>query len=320
MNVKKLTTAAILSAAFVITSMLFIGMGLGYLGYIDFIVPVFIAIICLKCDVKYSILSSITCSVLIIFVIGDVSSAIMMIQSMILGMIIGISVKRKSRIMDDLFYCSILACFLIILMDINFSTLTGYSVLKECEEYLKYIPGMLEDMRDIIYYMTIATLPVGTVLLCYMLTLILGKKLKVLESDALIKAKLIIDYKKYGSLISCSRKIIYAGIVWSILVYLSINLSFVKSFTYLKIIIYCTLYINLFFLIQDSLAMINKYIFFKTKSRNKLLIIQMVMIFSLINFFQITIPVMLIFNIAIERKYKIKYREEIIMNKVTGNL
>ncbi|MDO5517176.1 MAG: DUF2232 domain-containing protein [Clostridium sp.] len=320
MDVKKLTTAAILSAAFVVSSVIFIGMGLGYLGYIDFIVPVFIAMICLKCDVKYSILASITCAVLITFVIGDISSAIMMIQSMILGIIIGIAINRKSSILDDLFYCSICACFLIILMDINFSSLTGYSLLRESQEYLKYVPVEFEYIKDVVLYMTIAVLPLGTVILCYILTLILGMKFKMLEGKSITKAAILLNYKKYGTLVSCSRNTIYAGITWALVSVLLNNITFITQFTYLKIIINCTLYIVLFFLIQDSLSMINKYVFLRTRSRSKLLLMQMTLLISLLNFFRIAILFMVVSSFIIERKYKIKYREEIMIDKVIDNL
>ena len=55
-----MTEAAMLSAAFVVLSVIFIGTGMGYLGYIDFIVPVLIAVIYLRCGFRYTILSSIT--------------------------------------------------------------------------------------------------------------------------------------------------------------------------------------------------------------------------------------------------------------------
>ena len=320
MDVKKLTTAAILSAAFVVSSLIFIGIGLGYLGYIDFVVPVFIAIICLKCDFKYSVLASVTCLVLVMLFIGNIAYVVTMVQSMILGILIGTIVKRKSSMFDDWFHCSMIAAFLIILMDINFSSLTGYSILKESEEYIRYLPTTYDYMKDVILYMSVATLPLGTVLLCYVLTLIIGKKFKILKSEALIKAKILCNYKKYSSLISCSRNTIYACGIWVIVACLLNRISFFDGHTYLKIIINTNSYIAMFFIIQDSLGMINKYVFFKTKSRSKLLIMQVLMIFALMNFFKITMIAMFIIDIFIDKNYKIKYRDNILMNKIADNL
>ena len=316
MSVKNLTTAAVLSAAFIISSLIFIGLGLGYLGYIDFIVPVFIAIIMLKCDIKYSILSSITSFLLIIFVIGDLSSAVMMVQSMILGIVIGTAIKRGKRIYDDILYCSIFACFLIIIVDINFSVLTGYSLLKECQEYLKYIPTGFEYIKDTVFYITIAILPVGTVILCYLLTLILGKRFKVLNKDGIIKANMIINYKKYGGLISCSRKAIYISLLLFV-IFISINnIKFINNVTYLKVICNCESYIIIFFILQDSLGTINKYIFFRTKSRAKMLFGHMIILCLLLNLFKATTIIMIGVSLFLENKYKIKIREESILNKV----
>lgn len=252
MNVRNLTTGAILSSIFIISSLIFIGLGLGYLGYIDFVVPVFVGIMVLKCDIKYSILANITSLLLTIFLLGDVSSAIMMIQSMILGIVIGIAIEKGKGIYDDIFFCSIIACIMIIIFDINFSFLTGYSILEECNQYLEYIPSDLEYMKDYILYITISILPVGTVILCYIMTLILGKKLGALNKRGRIKAGIILEYKKYSSLIACSRRVIYISICSIIFLSILNKISFTQVHTYLRIILNCELYIIIFFVLQDS--------------------------------------------------------------------
>ena len=56
-DTKKMTEAALMSALFVVGTIFFVSTGLGYTFYLDFIVPIFFVVICLKCDIKYSILS-----------------------------------------------------------------------------------------------------------------------------------------------------------------------------------------------------------------------------------------------------------------------
>ncbi|HCW54608.1 MAG TPA: hypothetical protein DG753_12935 [Clostridium sp.] len=97
MNVKELTTAEVLSSIFIISSLSFIGFGLGYLGYIDFVVPIFIGIIVLKCNKKYSVLASITSLLLTVFLLGNVSAAVMTTQSIILGIVIGIAIEKGRK-------------------------------------------------------------------------------------------------------------------------------------------------------------------------------------------------------------------------------
>ena len=100
MDVKKFTEASMLSSAFVVLSVLCIGLGFGYLGYIDFVVPAFFGIILLKCNLKYTIMSCVSSLILIIFVIGDLPSGIMMSQNMILGMVIAYFIKKDESIFD----------------------------------------------------------------------------------------------------------------------------------------------------------------------------------------------------------------------------
>ena len=50
---KKLTEAALLSSLFIVVTIIAVSTGFGYAIYLDFIVPVFFCIICLKCDLKY---------------------------------------------------------------------------------------------------------------------------------------------------------------------------------------------------------------------------------------------------------------------------
>lgn len=316
MNVRDLTTAAVFSSVFIILSLIFIGLGLGYLGYIDFVVPVFTGILVLKCNIRYSVLASITSLLLIVFLIGDISAAIMMTQSMILGIVIGVAIKKGKGIYDDIFFCSMIACLIVIIFDINFSFLTGYSVLKECSQYLEYIPNDLEYIKDYIFYITISVLPVGTIILCYVIMLILGKKLNVLNEIGLIKAKIIFGYKKYSSLITCSQSTIFIGICLIIVFAILNNISLIKDYSYIKIICNCELCISIYFILQDSLSLINKFIFFKTKSRFKVFTVYIFMLLLLFKIFKVMTVFIVVISLLLNNKYEMKNRAEIILSKV----
>ena len=58
-----------------------------------------------------------------------------MSQSMILGLMCSIFIEKDSEIIDDIVYCTIFACILMIFIDIYFSKLIGYSFIKEFEAY-----------------------------------------------------------------------------------------------------------------------------------------------------------------------------------------
>ena len=81
---KDMVEAAMLSALFVVLSVIAIGTGIGYSLYLDIMVPLIISLIYLKCGFKYTALSAITSLTIIILVIGDIGAGIWMSQSMIL--------------------------------------------------------------------------------------------------------------------------------------------------------------------------------------------------------------------------------------------
>lgn len=316
LNVRKFTEASMLSAAFVAVSVLCISIGLGYFGYIDFIVPAFTGIILLKCDLKYTILSSMTSLILIIFVIGDLPSGIMMSQSMILGMVIAYFMKRDESIFDDLFYSSIAACVIMIFIDINFSVLTGYSFLKESRDYLEILPSIYDQYKEIVLYLSIACLPVGTVIIGYIVTLMLTKRFKIIHNSVIKKGKVIRHFKKYGMFISCSRTTIYAGIVSIILILFMDRFVLVDKYSYISILLNSMEYIMLFFILQDSFGIINKFVYAVTRSRSKLIICHFILIYCLLGFFKITSTIIIILNLYFDYKYKLKIKYNDILNEL----
>ena len=59
---KNLTLASILTSLCVVITIFALSTGIGYGLYLDFAIPIFFAIVYLKCGGKYSILSGIVCS------------------------------------------------------------------------------------------------------------------------------------------------------------------------------------------------------------------------------------------------------------------
>ena len=143
--------AALMSALFVVGTIFFVSTGLGYSFYLDFIVPVFFAVICLKCDFKYSILAGITSIVIVGLVLGNIGTAIWASQSVILGIICGVLLQSNTSIMDDLVYGSILSVILLIFVDIYASKLIGYSFMQEFKGYIKFFNN--KEIANTIYYL-----------------------------------------------------------------------------------------------------------------------------------------------------------------------
>lgn len=308
LDVKKFTEAAVLNALFVVLSVVCISIGLGNLGYIDFVVPAFVGIIFLKCDFKYAVMSCISSVLIIIFVIGNIPSGIMIIQSIILGIIIAFFMKKDESIFDDLFFSSILACILMIFVDINFSALTGYSFLQEAKSYLDFIPAQLDKFKDVIVYISISCLPFGTTMIGYILTLLFAKKLRIEEKMTLHKSSLIKNFKRYGQFMYCSKNAVYVGIAYTVVVSIMNIFVFKDKFSYMVILLNSMMYISMYFLFHDSFSLINKYVYEMTKSRSKLLIIQFMILYFLAAAFRITLIFMIMFSLCIDHKYNIKLK------------
>lgn len=306
-----------LSAAFVVLSTVFIGMGIGYLGYIDFVVPVLIAIIYLRCGFKYTMLSIITSLLLVVFAIGDLTSAIFMSQSMVFGVICASFLSKKESILDDLFYASILSCIVMIMVDFNFSKITGQSIIKESESFLSSITISIftEEVKNIIFYLLIISLPIGIMIITYISTLFLGKRFRFLDEISNKKYIMIRRFNKYGSLISCSRKSIYTGIISILIGIILLNIKFIESIVYCRIFIKIILCVILFFIIQDSISLINKTVYSLSRSRIITLIVQFVLLFSLLLFFKISSTAVIMCNLFIDKVFIIRKRENEFLEK-----
>ncbi|SFC47388.1 Predicted membrane protein [Clostridium uliginosum] len=301
-----MTEAAMLSAAFVVISILAIGTGLGYAGYLDVGVPVIIVLIYLRCGFKYTLLSGLTSLLLVVITVGDMASAICMSQGMILGIACGILIPRKQTIYDDLFYGSIFACFVMVIVDINFSTLIGYSFISECQGYLSYVSFLSDSGKQGLYYLLIGSLPIGTMFITYFLSILLGKRFKLLNDSAKKKYLVITRFKNYGAYMSCSKKTMNIGIAYIIIISIIEMKDFLTSYLYIDILLNSIKYIMLFFVIQDCYTIINRFMYSLTKSRIVLLFTQMGSLYMLINFFKLTSIAMILFNLIIEKLLNVR--------------
>ncbi|MFQ7119742.1 MAG: hypothetical protein ACLRPW_06930 [Intestinibacter sp.] len=124
---KKLTEAALLSSLFIVVTIIAVSTGFGYAIYLDFIVPVFFCIICLKCDLKYTILSGITSLLIISLVLGNLGTAIWASQSVLLGIMCGYLINKPTMVMDDLVYGSVFGVIVMVLLIYSFN-INSYSL------------------------------------------------------------------------------------------------------------------------------------------------------------------------------------------------
>lgn len=306
MNTKKLTESAMLSALFVVSSMIAIYTGIAYTLYLDMVVPLFVCLIYMRLDLRHTLLSSITSLLIVTFAIGDVASAVWMSQGILMGLICGYFIRKKETIFDDLFYSAILGTFIMVLIDIYFSKLTGYSFMKEFDSYRDLFPLGSEYMA-MAFNIFVAMMPMSTILIVYVGALLIGKKLMILNENCTEKYMIIKNFKRFGSYICCSKKTYYFGIIYLILTEL-INLTgFEFKFVYFKTVIMAIRVIVIYFVLKDSFTFVIRGIFSKIKSNGMAQLIWLGAIYMLLIDFKSTFIILVIGSQIIN--YSMKLRE-----------
>ena len=305
MNTKKLTESAMLSALFVVSSMIAIYTGIAYTLYLDMVVPLFVCLIYMRLDLRHTLLSSITSLLIVTFAIGDVASAIWMSQGILMGLICGYFIRKKETIFDDLFYSAILGTFIMVLIDIYFSKLTGYSFMKEFDSYRDLFPLGSEYMA-MAFNIFVAMMPMSTILIVYVGALLIGKKLMILNENCTEKYMIIKNFKRFGSYICCSKKTYYFGIIYLILTEL-INLTgFEFKFVYFKTVIMAIRVIVIYFVLKDSFTFVIRGIFSKIKSNGMAQLIWLGAIYMLLIDFKSTFIILVIGSQIINYSMKLR--------------
>lgn len=294
-----------LSALFVVSSMIAIYTGIAYTLYLDMVVPLFVCLIYMRLDLRHTLLSSITSLLIVTFAIGDVASAIWMSQGILMGLICGYFIRKKETIFDDLFYSAILGTFIMVLIDIYFSKLTGYSFMKEFDSYRDLFPLGSEYMA-MAFNIFVAMMPMSTILIVYVGALLIGKKLMILNENCTEKYMIIKNFKRYGSYICCSKKTYYFGIIYLILTEL-INLTgFEFKFVYFKTVVMAIRVIVIYFVLKDSFTFVIRGIFSKIKSNGMAQLIWLGAIYMLLIDFKSTFIILVIGSQIINYSMKLR--------------
>lgn len=315
MDTRKLTESAMLSALFVVAGIFFISSVIGYQIYLDLVVPILITLIYLRCDFKYTLMSAITSLVLITFVFGNPAIGIWMLQNITIGFVCGFLITRESRLFDDIFYCSLFAAVILVFVDVFFSGIIGYSFISEAQGYLVYIEGS-EALKEVIFYLILAALPLGTVIMTYLCGLFLGKKLRLLNENGLRKFLYVRKFKRYGNLQYCSEKTIFAGIIYVAVMKLIGRNNILFKFTYLKTVLITMEYIILYFILKDSYCLVCNFIYKVSGKGGIVMIFQMAALYSLVCYFTVTALILTIGGLVIDKRFKVRENSDKFLNRI----
>ncbi len=313
-DIKKMTEAALMSALFVVGTIFFVSTGLGYTFYLDFIVPIFFVVICLKCDFKYSILAGVTSLVITGLVLGNIGTAIWASQSVILGIICGMLLQNDTTIMDDLVYGSILSVLLMVFVDIYASKLIGYSFMQEFKGYIKFLNN--NEVANIMYYLLIAMFPFGMMFSVYYLGLIFSNKLKILKNNSKRKYNIIKNFRTYSRFIGCSKKVFYGCSIYLLIFQIFKFMNIEINNTYLITISTCVGYLCAYFVVRDGYNVIQNYILSKYQKVSYARYMSLGTILILLLAFKVAIILIILFNTVLDKRIDIRVRQSYILDKL----
>lgn len=315
MKTKKIAEAGVFSAMFIVMTVFAIQTGIAYLGYLDLAVPILIVLLYFKCGFKYTVMSSIVSTTIVFAVMGDVASGICIVQGIILGILCAAVMCRKSCILDDLFYCSITACFILVIIDLSFSSILGYSFVTDYK-HMVYGFSFLDDyMKKIMFYVSVGILPLGTMIFTYVFSLILGNRLNLLKGELKNKAFIIRNYGKVASTLFCSKKVTCIGLVYLIFVQLLSVCKINFSNEYIQIIMEAVNYIIIFFILKDSYSFLCQLVYTISKSRMITLISQILIIYMLFLKFKISMITLVVVSFITDIKFNVRNNCIEVLNK-----
>ena len=323
-SVKKLTEAAILSSAFIIITMIALSTGIGYGLYLDFGVPIIFALIYFRCDFKYTFMCGISSVILILFVMGNFAAALLVSQSFLIGLICGYLISKSSQLFDDLFIGSIMGVVFMVLIDIYARNIIGYSFMQEFQGYIDYMkskppilievaPWITDINFEVLYYLLIAIFPFGMVFSIYIISVIFGKRLRILSENGKRKYFMVRAIRSCGSFMNIRKKYFYTAILYIILVNI-LEMSNIRfSNVYLKTIITCVQYLSYYFVFRDTHILIGNFINIKFKKKSLNLIYLLVTLILLCNVFRITVLTYVIISLYMDKKYNLREKQDYIV-------
>ena len=318
---KKLTEASLLTAIFVVVTIISVGSGIGYGIYLDYIVPLFYFIIYLKCGSKYTVLSAISGLTIVFVVLGNPGTAIWASQGIILGILCGILSEKKTSLMDDLLLGTLIGSIIMIFIDIYASKLIGYSFIQDFKETISYMakymtknvpafnnfpPEFIQNYFSTVFYVSITLIPLGTVVGVYIIGLFAGKRLNILKGETKKKYNIIRHFGTFSRMTYCSRNLFYLLVIYTMSFSLMNKYGIKTNMAYIDTIMNCFYYSGLYFLIRDSVAGIQGYMLSKGKSMGQVRLFTLLYLFMLISYFWVAAILAIIYFMTIDMKYGLR--------------
>lgn len=260
METKRMTEGGILSAIQIVLGLILIPTGIGYSLYVEIVLPITMALMYLRCGRRVSIIAGMNTLFLLTFGFANIGLAVYAFQSLGIGFLTGYILEKNQSVQDDLLVESLIGCLFVLILDLLTANILGYSLLDDdgiTEMILEMIPGADASMIQIFYYLSIASVPVAAVLMTYIGSIILGKRLGLKQATIAEKYAFIKYYKQLVPFMYQGKKLARYTLIG-----LVINLMLwpYVSQPYLKAWIACSSAIFAYFGLMDLSKLIGQFI------------------------------------------------------------
>lgn len=319
METRKLTEGALLLAIQIVLGIVFISTGVGYSFYMDILLPIMMSMIYLRCGFKIGLLAGFNTLLIIIFGFGNLVSAVYMSQALIFGLLCGILIKGKNNLQDDLMLASLIGCIFLLVIDFLTARLTGISLLDSegIDEMIQYfVPERAEQITQVIFYMSIASVPVASVLITYIGSLFLGHRLGFLNTEGKDKYQLLHHYRVLHPYNYHSRKMSCLAITGML------GCAFLWPFAregYLKAFVASSGIILLYFVLMDFMKLIDQYLVERGKQPIVISFLHIGVIVLLVNAFKLTSGSIILVGCMLDYKTPIRERQQQVLNGYLEN-
>jgi hypothetical protein len=148
----------------------------------------------------------------------------------------------------------------------------------------------------------------------------LDKTTNDIKENAKRKLKTISRFKVYSRFICCSNKVFYSCslyiLAFELLKYLNVNIEFI----YLRTIAICIEYLCIYFVFRDGFTTIQNYIISKYKKASIVRISSIIILICLVYFFKVTLSIIVICNIILDKKINIRVKQSSILNSLVNQI
>ena len=331
---RKLTEASLLTAIFIVVTIISVGSGIGYGFYLDYLVPVFYLLIYLRCGWKYSIISGISGVTIIMFVLGNAGTAVWASQGIMLGIMCGFLMDRDSSPLDDMMIGTMIAAVIMVFIDVYASQLIGFSFIKDFREAsLKAVEFMSRNMgnmqnmspefmkyyADFMFYVCASLLPLGTVIVVYIIGLLGGHRLRMLSKNAKKKYIIIRNFKITSGLAFCSGKVFYLTLLYVVVFGGLKRFGIETGVVYIDVILNCFYYIGVYFMLREAISGIQSYLIIRGKKTFTVKAFTILYLVLILMMFQIAIPIAIMFFVYIDIAFKLRMKLTERLNAVIAD-